>query len=152
MGRRLGLDAKRQREFCELLKMGVPRHVAARKIHTSVATIERTAGRDAGFRRELEQAEVELEVTQLRNLHVAAKDPKYWRAAAWSLERRHPGRYGVRRAQGLTAQQLGMMLQRFTEVILDEVPEVERRQRLLGRMHEMAVSLRSVSQVALLES
>jgi len=131
--------------------MGVPRHVAAKKMHTSVSTIERTAARNPEFRQELEQAEVELEVTQLRNLYVAARDPKYWRAAAWSLERRYPARYAPKRSRALTPEQLGMMLQRFTELILDEVPEIERRQKLLGRMHEVAISLRTMSHVAVLE-
>lgn len=49
----------------------------------------------AEFLRDLEAAEATAEHEALQRVHEAGKDPKYWGAAAWYLERKHPDRWSI---------------------------------------------------------
>jgi hypothetical protein len=57
-------------------------------------TIYNTARRDTAFRDEIQQARARRELSLLNRIEEAAREPRYWRAAAWLLERLHPARYG----------------------------------------------------------
>jgi hypothetical protein len=106
-----------------------------------VSTISRTALRDPEFEQQVSQAESMLEIKHLRNIDAAAKDARYWRAAAWALERKFPDRWGQRRAHALSSEQVGQALEQFAQLVIDEVKEANTRARILKRLDELAAAL-----------
>ena len=55
-----------------------------------MATIGRTATRDPAFRQALVEAEQTVTMLALEQVIAAFREPRYWRAAAWILERTAP--------------------------------------------------------------
>ncbi len=89
-GRRPVLDSQKQRLVLALLSLGFSRRMAARYVGCSASTITRTVGRDAEFADRVAHAEMHLDAELLAAIRHAAKTARYWRAAAWLLERRNP--------------------------------------------------------------
>ncbi len=136
--RRPALDEVKQREVCAVLAMGGSRAVAAQYVGCHVITIRRRAKRDPDFALALERAVSQHEITNLANINKAGKDGRYWRAAAWALERAYPERYGARKPRTVTVDQLGKVLSQFADSILENVTDDEQRRRILERLSELA--------------
>lgn len=100
---RTALDPPKRRKILALLSLGSSRRAAARFVGCAPSTITRTAQRDPQFADELARAEMDLELESLRTIRRAAKTKRYWRAAAWVLERKNPHEFGHRSAGGFNA-------------------------------------------------
>lgn len=136
------LDEVKKREICAILTMGGSRTIAAAYVSCHPNTIRNHILRDEAFAQAVEQAESKHEVAQLTYINNAGKEGRHWRAAAWMLEHRYPGRYGRRQSDRFTLEQVTHVLTQFAGVILDEVGEEALRQRILSRLSELATSLR----------
>lgn len=136
---RLLLTLIKQREICAILAVGCSRAVAARYVGCSVQTIRRTAEKDAAFAAELEKAESLHEILHLKHINQAAREGRYWRAAAWTLEHRYPERYGTRRPASLTFEQMYQALAQLADVLIAEIVDDALQDRVAGRLSELAV-------------
>lgn len=145
VGRPPVLDDAKKREICAILAVGCNRETAARYVGCHPHTIRNTAHREAPFALELERAESKHEVKHLAFISKAAEEGKYWRAAAWALERKYPGRYGARRPDMFTVEQVSHVLSQFAAVVLEEVPEASQRERILSRLSDLTAGLQSLA-------
>ena len=122
------LDAGKRERIVALVANGSSRRVAARFLGCSPSTITRTAARDPLFAEQLARAEENVEVGSLGTIRRAAGQEKYWRAAAWLLERRNPDDFGHRPPGTYTADQvLAMFVQALSSL---EVPDESRQQAI----------------------
>lgn len=132
------LDEIKQREICAILAVGCSRRVAARYVGCDPGTITNTAEREPEFREALERAESRHEVLNLTSLQAAAREGRYWRAAAWILERRYPHRYAQRKDGWLSSEQVAQLLAQLADVVMAEVPQ-KYRKRVLERVEKLGV-------------
>ncbi len=132
------LDPLRRQRIIALVANGSSRRVAARLVGCSPSTITRTAARDPQFADELARAEEALEIEALRSIRSAARQERYWRAAAWLLERRNPEDFAPRRARTYSAQQVVQMFAQALAALGGDLPDqsrlraVEKLDTLLG--------------------
>jgi hypothetical protein len=140
-GRPPVLDDGKKREICAILAVGCSRAVAARYVGCHPGTIRNTALREEEFALQLEQAESRHEILHLSHINSAAKEGRYWRAAAWALERKYPDRYGQRHPDVITIEQISQVLAQFADVIFEEIEEPEYRQRVLARLTDLTAGL-----------
>jgi hypothetical protein len=143
VGRPPVLDEAKQREICAILAVGCSRTVAARYVGCHVQTIRNTAGRDENFARALAQAESRDEIAHLANINKAAQEGRYWRAAAWALERKYPDRYAQRDPHVFTVEQVSQILAQLAEVMLEEVSKPAQRKRIVERLTELTTLLQT---------
>jgi hypothetical protein len=143
VGRPPILDATKRAEICAILAVGGSRAIAAQYVGCHPDTIRNTAQRDPEFAASLERAESGHEVKHLTFINKAAEEGRYWRAAAWALERKYPARYGRRHPDMFTVEQVSHVLAQFAGVILEEVPAEAQRGRILARLSELTVRLQS---------
>ena len=61
------------------------------------------------------------------------------------LEHRYPSRYGKRRPDFFTLDQVSHVLTQFAEVILDEVTDPDAREKILARLAELTAGLQSAT-------
>ena len=144
-GRPPSLDDVKQSAICAVLAMGGTRAIAASYVGCHPDTIRNTALRDEAFALALEAAESKHEVAQLSHINKAGQEGRHWRAAAWVLEHRYPSRYGKRRPDLFTLEQVAHVLTQFAEVILDEVTDPEAREQILARLAELTAGLQSAA-------
>lgn len=93
------------------------------------------ARRDEAFAERLKQAELSREIIPLKNLQAAGV--KYWRAAAWTLERLHPNEYGRRKPDVVTPQQLSAVTEQFAEILLRRISSIEDRRAVQQEVVEL---------------
>ena len=93
-----------------LINRGASRREAAAYVKCHHTTIGRAAARDAAFAAKLSQVEMAGSLATNGMIRRAATDPKYWRAAAWMLERRNPEDYAKRAPHTFTADQVVSLL------------------------------------------
>jgi hypothetical protein len=141
--RRGVLDDIKRGEICAILAVGCSRATAARYVGCHSITIRRTAERDEAFKSALLQAESKHEVLHLSYINKAAKEGRYWRAAAWALERKYPDRWGQRDPHQFSLRQVSEVLSQFAAVVLEEIPERTLRARIRIRLHELTKALQS---------
>lgn len=144
-GRLPVLDETKKREICAILAVGCNRTTAAHYVGCHPDTIRKTALRDPQFALDLERAESNHEVKHLAFISKAAEEGRYWRAAAWALERKYPGRYGPRRPDTFTLEQVAHVLQQFAAIVVSEVSEAEQQERILARLDDLTAGLQSSS-------
>jgi hypothetical protein len=137
-GRPSVLDEVKRGEICAILSVGGSRNTAASYVGCATTTITRTAARDTAFGRKLARAESQWEVHQLRNIQQAARQEKYWRAAAWALERIYPDRYGPRKPGIVPQERMNALLTSFATIVTREVPAAAQRKRILKRLSELS--------------
>lgn len=140
-GRPPVLDEVKQGEICAILSVGGSRNTAASYVGCATTTIARTALRDESFLAKLTRAESQWEVHQLRNIQQAGKQDKYWRAAAWALERIYPDRYGVGKPGSVSAERMAALLATFAEIVSQEVRGKLQRQRIERRLEALSQQL-----------
>lgn len=145
IGRPPVLDEGKRREICAILAVGCNRETAAKYVGCHRTTITKTAQRDEGFALALEQAESKYEILHLSHINKAATEGRYWRAAAWALERKYPARYGQSHGQLLSIEQVRQVLSQFADVLLEEVPEDPDRQRILERLTALTNELQAAA-------
>ncbi len=139
-GRPPVLDDKKQAQIAAILGVGCSQNMAAAYVGCASRTIQRTAERDPKFAEKLNQARCNAELSLLKNIRSAAKKEQYWRAAAWALERGFPEKYARRGPDVITLEQIGLLLARFSEMIVEELPEHE-RSKILKKMDAVARSV-----------
>lgn len=139
LARRPALDATKRKQVVAILGVGCSQSVAAEYVGCSRSTIQRTAERDPKFADELNKAKCNAEIVLVKSIRSAAKKEHYWRAAAWALERGFPDKYARRGPDVITADQIGILLARFSEIIVQEVSE-RTRKRILKQIARLAQS------------
>jgi len=144
-GRKPVLDKVKRAEILAILAVGCSRTVAAQYVGCSVSTIGRTADRDPEFAKQLREKEYGSEVGYLENIRQAAREPRYWRAAAWALERLSPQRYGQRHPDAITIDQVRDLLVQFADIITEEVPVALYRKNVLKRLQAISKQLKPTS-------
>ena len=131
------LDDDKKRQVFAILAVGGTRLMAAQYVGCHVETIRKTAIHDPAFAEQLRKAELGPELTFLRNIQQASKDPKQWRASAWALKRLYPDRYGRRPPNSITPEQLAEVVRELGTIVVGEVPAKEFRQNVLIRLSEL---------------
>jgi hypothetical protein len=144
-GRRPVLDGYKRREILAILAVGCSRTTAAKYVGCAVSTIQNTADRDRDFAEQLRRNEHGSEIGYLENIRRAARNERYWRAAAWALERIDPEQYGRRGPDVITLDQIRRLLAQFAEIIVEEVPVAEYRKNILKRLDALTGDLRGAS-------
>jgi hypothetical protein len=144
-GRKRILDGYKRREIFAILAVGCSRAVAARYVGCSVQTIQNTADRDPNFAQQLRRREHQSEIGYLENIRAAARNERYWRAAAWALERLRPERYARRSPDAITIDQIKALLTQFAEIIVEEVPVAKYRKNILKRLDAISGALKGAS-------
>ena len=140
------LDEKKRAKIVALLSLGCSRRSAARYVGCSPSTIGRTVARDPEFADQLAQAEQNADIDALRMIRRAAGNERYWRAAAWLLERRIPEEFALRHTGLYTGQQIAQIFQRVTITLRDELPEEKCRlamQKLDAIMEEFQTAVQT---------
>lgn len=129
------LSAEMQTKLCAVISVGCSLRSAARLIGCAESTVRTMARRDEAFAERLKQAELSREIIPLKNLQAAGV--KYWRAAAWSLERLHPNEYGRRKPDVVTPQQLSAVTEQFAEILLRRISSLEDRRAVQQEVVEL---------------
>jgi hypothetical protein len=137
---RSALDAEKRGHVVAILSVGCSLTVAAEYVGCSRSTIQRTAERDPKFAAELSKAKSNAELGLVRNIRNAAKKEQYWRAAAWALERGFPEKYARRGPDVITIEQIGLLLAKFSAIIIPAVPD-RYRSDIAKKMDAVARSL-----------
>jgi len=112
-GRPPVLDETKRRTIIALLANGSSRRMAAGYVGCAPSTLTRTAARDPEFAAQLARAEGNAETEALSFLRQAARKERYWRAAAWLLERKNPDDFAPRKPDVLTEEQLRRIIARW---------------------------------------
>jgi hypothetical protein len=136
-GRPPVLDDNKRRKIIAIIANGSSRRVAARIVGCAHSTITRTAVRDPEFAVELDAAEHSAEVEALRNLRHAARTDRYWRAAAWLLERKNPQEFAARGPTVLSLDQICALFIHLTRPIVSSLSDTD-FDRLLVEVTECA--------------
>ena len=117
------LDDDKKAMVIVLVGQGASRREAASLVKCHHTTIGRTAARDGAFGAKLAQVESAAHLEAGDMIRRAASDPKYWRAAAWMLERRNPEDYARRDPTTFTADQVTTLLASFCNEARSLVPQ-----------------------------
>ena len=134
MCKRKPLTADERAEILALLSAGYSRTTAARYIHRKPATLRREIQECSEFAQQVARAEEGSEIFYLSCIRRAALKEQYWRAAAWVLERRLPNRYGGKKPETLTAEHVQKFMTLCLQIIAEEIPDVEHREKILNRL------------------
>ena len=136
MPKRKRLTPKQKNEVLAILSVGCSRAAAARCVRCSPRILRREIAEHPQFAEQIAKAEEGIEVFCLSNLRKAAQKEQHWRAAAWMLERRLPERYGTKKAKTFTAEHMQQFMATCMQIIAEELPEDERRERIIHRLTE----------------
>jgi len=96
------LDDVNKRRVIDMVSCGASRRTAAQRIGCAPSTITRAAQRDPLFGDQLFEAERALEREAINLVRKAAYESRYWRAAAWLLERKNPNDFGPQKSSPST--------------------------------------------------
>jgi hypothetical protein len=136
IGRPHVLDENKMFTVLSLLSVGCSRTTASRFVNCDPKTIYNTARRDPVFAEKLGRAENMSEFKFLSRISKAGEEPRYWRSAAWGLERMFPDRFGPRSPESVTPQQLAVFISRMTEMLVEEIPVAKYRKLVLARLNK----------------
>jgi hypothetical protein len=130
------LDDQKRWRVITMIANGSSRRVAAHYVGCSPATITRTADRDPDFAAQLATAEQNLEIDALRSLRAAARKERYWRAAAWLLERKNHDDFTLPDPELFTQEQATKLISAMVRELIKDLPELY-IQRIKRRMDEV---------------
>jgi hypothetical protein len=116
------LDQVKKDLIIVLINRGASRREAAAYVKCHHTTIGRTAARDPAFAAKLSQTEMAGSLATNGMIRRAATEPKYWRAAAWMLERRNPEDYGKRSPNTYTCDQVVSLIASICSGAVKVVP------------------------------
>jgi hypothetical protein len=140
-GRPPVLDEPKRQKILALLALGSSRRMAARVARCAPSTITRTALRDAQFAEQLARAEQSVEIEALRALRKAAQNDRYWRAAAWLLERRNPVDFAfLEKPRMLTQDAAGQLFLSILLYVVGDMPEQKVRE-VMRRIDDAFLSI-----------
>jgi len=125
LGRPAILDERKRRQVVAILANGSSRRVAAHVVGCSHSTIVRTAQRDPQFAADIEAAEYGVEVRALRQINAAADKDRYWRAAAWLLERRNPRDFAPKTPDTITPEAVSTIFLQVTRSLMGKLSDEE---------------------------
>ncbi len=125
-GGRMPFDAVARREVLAIIRNGNSRRVAARYVGCAPSTITRAAARDPEFAAELARAETAVEILSLNAIRCAARTDRYWRAAAWLLERRNPTDFGRKSGGGYTVADVFEIVGQVLAALGERIPAEQR--------------------------
>jgi hypothetical protein len=131
------LNETKKAEILAVLSTGCSRQKAAHYVGCDPKTIYNTALRDPQFATDLMHHEAAPEIQNLINIRNAGKDPRYWRASAWFLERTNREQYGVRDLDTVTPDELSRFISCLMEMLVEEVPVARYRKRILARLNDI---------------
>lgn len=132
-GRPNALDATKKGQILAIVSLGGTRAMAARFVGCTARTIRNEAQRDPEFAAALAKAADAPELVYLQSIRKAAQESRYWRAAAWALERTRPQRYGPRRPDTISFAQMRQFISELVAIVTEEVP-ARYRKRILQRL------------------
>lgn len=131
------LTALEKKNILAIITVGCSRETAARYARCSTALIRREITEDPKFAAEMAKAAEDSEVYFINKIRKAADKEQYWRAAAWALERRCPNRYAPRGSGTLSMDQVRQLISRFTDIVVQSIPQGAERRLLIRRIHEL---------------
>ena len=129
-GRPPVLDDVKRGNIYGVLSIGGSMAMAAAAVGCCVRTIYNTMDRDPEFKQRVQEARAGHEIKMLKCIDDAATEPRYWRAAAWKLERTNPERYAVKRSPGtvhLASMQklVEAVLEALADELFEKLPDAE---------------------------
>jgi hypothetical protein len=135
------LNDVKKAEILAVLASGCPRQTAAHYVGCDLKSIYNTALRDPEFAEQLYKREAHPEIFHLMNVKNASHEPRYWRASAWYLERCRPDHYASRDLDLVTHDQLARFMDRFTEMLVEEIPVDRYRKQVMARMNQFLAEM-----------
>lgn len=119
------------------LRLGCPQTTAAKCVGRTVEALEAVLAVDDELQRAVLRAEAQAEVRHMSNVHKASESEKNWRSSVWWLEQRAGG--GETGSGATIPEAVLPALEAFAEAIIEEIPDVLRRQSLLTKLLHIAV-------------
>jgi hypothetical protein len=117
------LDAEKKAKVLEVVAAGFPIRYAARYVGCDEGTIRHAGQRDPEFYDQVKYAQFRAEYDLVKNIRAASESGKNWRAAAWSLERLFPDRYGPHHRDEITNEHLVQLSRTYLAIVKRRVPE-----------------------------
>ena len=117
------LDETKRAQICGVLSVGGGMALAADAVGCCVRTIYNTMERDAKFKAEIKRARAGSEIKLLKCVDDAAMEPRYWRAAAWKLERIRPERYRAQKSGTYTIEHVLTVVDELLTVVQETIDE-----------------------------
>lgn len=131
------LDPTEQSKVSGVVRLGCLPATAAKFVGRTPEQLEAELQRNEPLARELLQSEAEAVVRHMSNVHKAASDEKNWRTSVWWLEQH--ARAGARPEDAVSLPTAVFeALQRITELIVAEIPDMTRRQAVLTQLVNIA--------------
>ena len=136
-GRPPVLDKDKKREILAILSVGGSQRMAAAYVGCAHTTIRRTADRDPAFGENFRHALIEPEIRYLKRIQSAATEKKYWRAAAWALERLNPTDFSPPGVAQVAIEMANDLLAQVAQIVVEEVRVARYRTNILKRIDEL---------------
>ncbi len=130
------LDDNKRKKIIALLANGSSRRVAAKYVGCSPSTITRTAAADPDFSEQLAAAEQTAEIDALRAIRNTSRKDRYWRAAAWILERKNPEDFALHPPTVFTGEEVFQMMSLVVDILHQDIPE-ENCQRAMEKIEQI---------------
>jgi hypothetical protein len=137
------MTPEQQRIITSAITLGVDRETAAAYARTTAQEIELASNLYPDFATELQHAEAAAELSHIRAITEAAKDPKLWRASMFWLKARKPDRYG-RPARQITIAQLNQFAESLFAALATEFPD-EQIHRIRTKIRELITEIENAS-------
>jgi hypothetical protein len=132
------LDAVEREKLLQVIKLGCPSATAGKFVGLTREQLDALVLRDEELMREVLRAEAEAEVRHMGNVHKAANDEKNWRTSVWWLERHGVVVPEIDPDQPGYNEAVMLALEKFANLIVDEIPDVTRRQSLMNALLHVA--------------
>jgi hypothetical protein len=130
------LTQKQRDDVIAILSVGCSRAAAARSVRCSPHKLHREILKDFQFAEQIAKAEEGIELFYLSRIRSAAQEKQHWRAAAWALERRLPDRYGAKKPETFTAEQVQKFMTMCLQILTEELPNDEQRKKILDQLSQ----------------
>ncbi len=128
------MDSFERSRIVELLRMGCPRAAGAKYLGLTPEELEAEVARDETLAKEVLRAEGMAVLLHMGNVRKAANDEKNWRTSVWWLEQQARLDKASGPAGATLQEAVREALERFAELIVNEISDVERRQRVLTQL------------------
>jgi hypothetical protein len=127
-----------------MISVGCTRRTAAALLGSNESTFRSAWQRDETFAEDLQKAERQRELVPLRNLQMAGQ--KYWRAAAWYLERLRPHEYASRKPAVVTEAQMNELIEFVMAKVLQRITSRDDRLAIAAELEKTLESARREEQ------
>ncbi len=134
------LTGEQKAQVCGVLSVGCDWETAANFVGCSLSDIRRTMRIDPQFAAQVRRSEAGVELSHMRTIQEAAKDPKNWRTSVWWLERHAPERF-ARGAGVVTARQLKAFIAILADVLNGGEESAIDGTQIIARLRTFAESL-----------